>query len=307
MANCLVLGGNGFIGSHLIDQLVSLGHEVTCFDRPTENKPTYTSTGVRVQFGDFMNDADIEAAVKGQDFVFHLISTTTPATAEDDPGFDVKTNVSASIDLFNACAEAGVKRLLFASTGGAIYGDQDKKTFSETDQTLPISPYAIGKLTIENYLRYFKQKKGLDYTVFRISNPYGTRQNPVRKQGVIPIFLRKIALGEPITIIGDGSMVRDYIFVGDVVSMIAATLEKPRNHDTYNIGSGTGETLRELVELVRGITGIDFKIEHVDKPVTYVDHVTLNTDRYQNEFGLTVQTTLEEGIRKTWREIQGQV
>lgn len=304
MAKCIVFGGNGFIGSHLVDVLVAEGHSVTSFDRPSDHPPTYTSQNVVRIFGDFMNQADVESALQGQEIVFHLVSTTTPATAEEDPVFDVKTNISASVELFQKCVEQGVQKVYFASTGGAIYGDQEKQTFSESDPTLPVSPYAIGKLTIENYLRYFKKKHNLDYTVFRISNPYGTRQNPVNKQGVIPIFLRNIALGKPITIIGDGSMVRDYVFVEDVVKMMAHTIGKSSQHVLYNIGSGKGETVAELVRLVEQITERQIEKLAVEQPKTFVHHVTLDTRRYVQEFGLDAQTGLEDGIRKTWEEIK---
>lgn len=303
MAKCIVFGGGGFIGSHLVDELVRSGHEVTCFDRPTDNRPTYESQGVNRLFGDFMNDADVGNALDGQEYVFHLVSTTTPATAEEDPDFDVETNVLASIRLLQQCVNKGTKRVIFASTGGAIYGDQDKASLAETDITMPVSPYAIGKLTIENYLRFFKKKHKLDYAVFRISNPYGTRQNPVRKQGVIPIFLRNIAEGKPITVIGDGSMVRDYIYVEDVVSMVCSTLERDCQYDTYNIGSGKGESIASIIGLIEQVTGRNVQKDHKEKPATFVDHVTLNTTRFKSEFGIVPQTTLEDGIRKTWEEI----
>lgn len=307
MAKCIIFGGNGFIGSHLIDVLSQAGHEVTCFDRPTQHSPTYRSAAVRIVHGDFMNEADVEAALIGQELVYHLVSTTTPATAEDDPVFDVKTNISSSVELFQKCVDAGIQKIFFASTGGAIYGDQNKKTFSEDDPTYPVSPYAIGKLTIENYLRFFKKKHGLDYTVFRISNPYGTRQNPVRKQGVIPIFLRNISKDEPITIIGDGSMIRDYVYVEDVVRMMVSVIGKQCHYDTYNIGSGQGESVAELIKLIESVTGKEIQKEYVEQPKTYIDHVTLETDRFRNEFGIQPQVTLEAGIRMTWEEIKSQV
>ena len=142
--------------------------------------------------------------------------------------------------------------MLFASTGGAIYGDQgDKTVFSETDPTYPV--YAIGKLTIENYLRYFRRKHGLNSTVLRLSNPYGPRQNPNKRQGIIPIFLRQLALGRPVTVFGDGTMVRDYIYVADLAEMVAATVGRDPDQSLYNVGSGTGYSILEILDAVRAV------------------------------------------------------
>ena len=202
MANCLVVGANGFLGSHLVDVLSARGHHVTAFDR-FSGEQRYTATGVRRLVGDFMNRADLRGALEGQQHVFHFLSTTSPATSEGDPTLDVRTNVAGSIALFELAVDAGVERIAFASTGGAIYGDQTSALITEQALAMPISPYAIGKLTIEGYLRYFERKHGLQSVSFRISNPYGPRQHPHTKQGVIPIFLQRIAEGLPVTVLGD--------------------------------------------------------------------------------------------------------
>ncbi|MFP5346599.1 MAG: NAD-dependent epimerase/dehydratase family protein [Actinomycetes bacterium] len=306
MARCLVVGANGFIGSHLVDALVRRDHEVTAFDRFATARPSFTSRTVRLVAGDFMNRADMAGALEGQEVVFHFLSTTDPATAENDPTFDVRTNVASTVEMLKLSVDAGVDKVVFASTGGAIYGDQDKLVFSEDDPTLPVSPYAIGKLSIENYLRYFRVKWGLDYLVFRISNPYGTRQRPHKKQGVVPIFLREIAKGEPITVFGDGEMVRDYIYVEDLVEMIAGTAPAPTRHRLYNLGSGEGRTINQIVDAIRAVTGRAVEVVHRPTPRTYVDHVILDASRFTDEFGLRATTSLHEGISKLWTETQEQ-
>ena len=192
MAKALVIGANGFIGSHLVDGLAAAGHEVTAFDRFSSGAPTFGRDAATVRVADFLNRGDLESAVAGQDLVFHFLSTTTPATAESDPTLDIRTNLVQSVELLDACAAAGVRHFYFASTGGAIYGPQGFDSYAEVDRTLPISPYAIGKLAIEQYLGYFGATRGLTSTVFRISNPYGPRQHPQKKQGLIPIALRQI-------------------------------------------------------------------------------------------------------------------
>ncbi len=148
MSGVLVVGGNGFLGSHVVDELVARGHSVSVFDRFSAGVVRYAAKGVSRIVGDVLNRADLAAAVPGHEFLFHFVSTTTPASAEDDPTLDIRTNVPASIELFRLAADAGVRRVFFASTGGAIYGDQGVDLMDEDLVPRPISPYAIGKLAI---------------------------------------------------------------------------------------------------------------------------------------------------------------
>lgn len=307
MARTLVIGANGFIGSHLVDALSLDGHEVSAFDRFRSERSNLFRSEAKPITGDFLSRSDIERAVAGQDYVFHFLSTTTPATAENDPTFDLRTNVAQTVELLEACVAASVKHFYFASTGGAIYGIQGQSQYFETDRALPISPYGIGKLTIENYLGYFKAKHGLNSTIFRISNPYGGRQRANRKQGLIPIALRQIALGEPVVRLGDGQMVRDYIYVDDLVSMIARVVGRRPEHTVYNVGSGLGHSVTEVLESLRRVTGEAFDIIERPKPATFVDRVVLDTSRFCDEFGRTELTPLDEGIHKTYEHIQEQI
>jgi UDP-glucose 4-epimerase len=300
-----VVGANGFVGSHLVDALAAAGHEVTAFDRFSSGAESYTQPGVRKVVGDFMNRADLQGALRGQDQLFHFLSTTSPVTAENDPTFDIRTNVVASVECFQMCVDAGVQRVTFASTGGAIYGDQATEDLCETDPTLPVSPYAIGKLAIEHYLRYFQVKYGLDHLALRLSNPYGTRQHANRRQGVIPIFLHEVAAGRPLTVYGDGSMVRDYIYLDDLVAMIAATVDRTCAHHTYNLGSGRGSTVNEIVDTIRAVTGMEVATTPIPTPPTFVHRVVLDVSRFTGEFGVGATTNLETGIARLWAELGG--
>ena len=303
MARCLVIGANGFLGSHLVDELIRRGHEVTAFDRFSASKPLYTAENVAVVVGDFLNRADVTRALRRQEFVFHFISTTTPMSADDDPTLDVRTNVASSIDLFGLCVEAGVRRVYFASTGGAIYGNQAGEPLTELSLPQPVSPYAIGKLTIERYLHYFERKYGLQSVALRISNPYGPGQRANKMQGVIPIFLRRAHAGLPLTVYGDGSMVRDYIFVSDVVRMVVNTVEAEAAQSLYNIGSGAGTSVSELIEVIQDVTARSLQLEHVPVPPTFVDHAVLDVSRFDQEFGVGQTSSLRDGIELTWRSI----
>lgn len=303
MVSALVIGANGFIGSHLVDALVGAGHDVTAFDRFSSSAPTFDATNARILPGEFLSRSDLEEAVRGQDMVFHFLSTTTPATAESDPTLDIRTNVAQTVELLESCVSAGVGRFVFASTGGAIYGQQGKAVYSETDRALPISPYGIGKLSIEHYLDYFRATHGLESTVLRVSNPYGTRQRPNRKQGLIPIALRQIARGAPVLQFGDGSMVRDYVYVEDLVRMILPIVDQVPQHQTYNLGSGAGTSVSEVFDSLRRMTGVDFAIDRRPQPKTFVDRVVLDIGRYRAEFGEQEFTSLDGGVRALWAEM----
>ena len=305
MARAAVIGANGFLGSHLVDALVGEGLAVTAFDR-FSSRPSFVSDA-RVLVGDFLSRSDLEDAVTGQRFVFHFLSTTTPATAAGDPTLDIRTNVAQTVELLESCVSAGVERVFYASTGGAIYGDQGKSEYSESDRALPVSPYGIGKLTIEHYLEYFRRTHGLDYTILRISNPYGTRQHPNRKQGLIPIALRRIVSGEPVVRFGDGSMVRDYIYVEDLVRMILPLVREPTQRRLYNMGSGHGSTVSEILDALREVTGEDFAVDARPIPPTFVQRVVLDTSRYSAEFGsLEHPVGLRAGIERTYDEIRSE-
>jgi len=308
MAKTLVLGSNGFIGSHLVDSLVKNGHLVVAFDRPSSVKRLYRDNE-NIQFfpGDFLNLDDLGTALDGVEYVFHLVSTTTPASAENDPLIDIDTNIRGSVELFKLCVEKGVKKVIFASTGGAIYGYTGKiNSYKETDVTRPVSPYAIGKLTIENYLRYFNVKHGLKSLILRISNPYGERQPFNRRQGVIPIFLENVYQDHPITILGDGSMERDYVYVKDVTNAVASIFDKDTHEDLYNIGSGAATNVNQLVDVVREVSQKEVKIQHKEVPATFMHRAVLDTSRYNNEFGELAKTSLRDGIEMTYEYIKGE-
>lgn len=306
MANCLVLGANGFISSHLVDRLVKDGHFVRCFDRYRQDSYNFdegdhTHGKTEIFSGDFLNRSSLYEALEGIDYVFHFISTTNPLKSDADPFIDIDTNIRMSVELFAICSERDVKKVIFASTGGAIYGNSPPNAIINEDLCpRPISPYGIGKLTIEHYLNYFKHKHNLDSVSIRISNPYGPRQNIMSGQGVIPIFLNKIKQGEPVTIYGDGTMVRDYLYIEDLISMIAPLMEEQTAHSVYNIGAGRGHSINELISTIERVTGQEVQTEHRPTPATYVDRVVLDTSRYVSEFGIKPQFSLEQGIKRLW-------
>lgn len=303
MADVLIVGGNGFLGAHLVDALVQDGHSVTVFDRFSSG-PSYESTQVRAVVGDFLSRADIDSAVNGQQIVFHFLSTTTPMSAQNDPALDVRTNLEQSIELLDACVKAKVRHFYFASTGGAIYGDQGRHLYGEDICPQPTSPYAIGKLTIEHFLRYFRVQFGLASTVLRISNPYGPGQRSNHRQGIIPIALRQAASGKPVTRFGSGSMVRDYLFIDDLVRMIRLMVRVTPRHGIYNLGSGVGHSVNQVLAAIASASGLELEIVERPRPSTFIEKVILDTSRYKGEFGEFELTTLDAGVLRTWEAVR---
>jgi len=303
VAKCLVLGATGFIGRHIVEELTNRNHEVKAFGRHGEESLFKNNQLVEEVYGDFLNRSDLASALNGAEYVFHFISTTTPATAENDPLVDIDTNIRMTVELLEEAVKWGTKKVIFASTGGAIYGINNDRSFSEVDLPQPISPYAIGKLTIEHYLHYYKVKHGLNSVSMRISNPYGEGQSLHRKQGVIPIFMENIYNDQPLTILGDGTMVRDYIYVKDVANMICEAFDKDTDKAVYNLGSGRGATVNELVRLIEAITGKVAKLTYQPTPATFVQQSVLNIDQFKNDFGVEPRTSLDKGMRATWSYI----
>lgn len=303
MADIAVIGGNGFIGRALVSRLAERGASVRVFDRFSHGTEVLASSGVTTMRGDFLSRSDLARAVSGTHTVVHALSTTTPATAQDDPAQDVQTNLLPSIALFEECARANVGRVVFLSTGGAIYGSTAAELLTEDTMPRPVSPYAIGKLAIENYLRYFSATTGLRSTVLRLSNPYGPGQRAGRAQGLIPIALRAVRDGVAITQYGDGSMVRDYIHINDASRTIADVVLGDPRHDLYNLGSGVGATVREVLAIIHQVTGRPLTLDRRPAPATFVSRSVLDTSRLRAEFPTHSVTSLTDGIRLTWQEL----
>ncbi|HEV7454689.1 MAG TPA: NAD-dependent epimerase/dehydratase family protein [Candidatus Saccharimonadales bacterium] len=306
MPKIAIIGANGFIGRHLVTRLAAVpDNDIVAFDRFSGQDegglhPFAAYQNITVVRGDFFDKGSLEEAIAGAEYVFHLISTTTPATANDNPFIDIETNVRGSLTLFDFCVKHHVKKVIFISSGGAVYGGIDSDKASEDTPPEPRSPYGIGKLTIEHFLRYFKYTSGLDYVAYRVGNPYGPGQNIYGKQGVIPIFMRHFLEQEPITVYGDGSMTRDYIYIDDLIDMLAGSYAAANAQAEYNVGSGQGASVNQLIELIGACAGHQAKKEFLPTPATFIQNSVLAIDRFTNEFNIRPTTSLTDGIAKTW-------
>lgn len=305
MTACLIFGGSGFLGSHLAEALVDKGYDVKVFDNFKNGMANLKTIIDKIEIirGDFFNETDVFGALKDIDFVFHYISTTTPATATKDPIYDIESNIIGSVKMFQCAVKNNVKKIIFPSSGGTIYGEKANVPCRETDPVDPVNPYAISKLTIEKYLHYFNYTYGIDYTIFRYSNPYGERQNPFGKQGVIPIFLNKIKHDEKPVIYGDGSMIRDYIYIKDAVDATIAVLEKKTKEKVFNVGSGKGTSLNELIEIMSGVVGQKVIPDYIKDTGVYIPKIILDISRIKKEVGWKPKVDLRDGIARVWISI----
>lgn len=255
---CLVLGGRGFIGSHLVTRLLADGYRVRCFDRPHVlpiGDSHLDNPAFELFEGDFTSDADIERALDGCKVCFHLISTTLPKSSNADPLFDVETNLTGTLRLLQHAIKSGLKKVIFVSSGGTVYGSPRTVPIAETHPTDPISSYGITKLAIEKYLFLFHKLHGLEYNVLRLANPYGEGQRTHASQGAVAVFLGHAQSDEPIEVWGDGSVVRDYIYIGDVVTAMMATLNYQGEQRLFNIGSGVGLSLNQVLDAMERFFG----------------------------------------------------
>jgi UDP-glucose 4-epimerase len=297
---CLVLGGRGFIGTHLIDALLDLGYIVRCFDRPNIqplHKSHLENSRFELREGDFVSEADIAGALEGCDICFHLAFTTLPKSSNTDPVFDIESNVVGTVRLLTQAVQSGLRKIVFVSSGGTVYGVPKRTPLFETDATDPVCSYGITKLAIEKYLHLFHVLHGLEYTVLRIANPFGEGQRVHASQGAVAVFLAKILQGQPIEIWGDGSVVRDYIYIRDVVDALLAALERTTDERVFNIASGQGRSLNELIDSIESVTGCTAKRCYLPSRQFDVPVNVLQITRAKELLGWSPKTSFETGLK----------
>jgi len=301
--NCVLLGGAGFMGSHLAERLLAAGHAVRVFDRCERGFADGAAICRDVEWlrGNFLDAADVAAAVAGCQGVFHLVSTTLPQSSNQDPARDVADNVIGTLHLLEACRRQGGCKIVFASSGGTVYGMPHARSITEDHPTHPITSYGISKLTIEKYLELYRVLHRLDYCVLRISNPFGERQRVASGQGAVTTFLHHACRGKPIEIWGDGSVVRDYLYVGDVAEAMVRALDYRGTHRVINIGSGVGRDLNELLGAIESVVGRPVERRHVPARTFDVPVNVLNIGLARAELGWAPATPFEEGLRRTLR------
>lgn len=249
----VVIGASGFIGSHLVDALLAEGYKVLAVARrlPGLITPAARAHPALELLPLAMEDGvGLQQALRSADLVVHLASGSLPQSSNQDPHLDVQVNLLGALNVLEAVRLSGVRRLLVVSSGGTVYGVPQQVPIPESHPTEPTCSYGITKLAIEKYVALFLQLYGVDGIVLRVANPYGERQRLESSQGVVPVFLGRALRGETLEIWGDGSTVRDFLHISDVVGALLAAANYTGEHKTFNVGSGRGLSLRQLVELL---------------------------------------------------------
>lgn len=301
--NITILGAAGFIGTNLLIELAKNPENIiTAVDKNLAyfaHLKSVSLTNVFFKESPFLVDSDYDKLVSGADVVYHLVSTTVPTTSNQHISQELQSNIILSSNLFEACVRESVKKVVFISSGGTVYGKEHNCPLNEDTPTNPITAYGVQKITIEKLLYLYKYMYNLDYRIVRLANPYGPYQRPNGVLGAVTTFIYKALVGEAIDIYGDGSVIRDFIFIDDVIRALQKIVNGEEMYRTYNLGCGYGTSIKQVVDCIKRTLKIDVKINYkesrkVDVPVNYLD-----IHRYETAFGSLNPTSLEDGILQT--------
>lgn len=294
---CAIIGGGGFLGANLAIALKAEGAEVRAFGRTRYFRAPLE--GVRWMGGTLNDSQKLSTLLDGVDVVFHLAGTSTPASAETNRVEDARSSILGTISLLDLCRNLNVNRVVFASSGGTIYGNSPNIPFSESTSPRPISTYGINKLAAEQYFQLYNRSLGMKNVVLRISNPYGPFQHGLKNQGVIPIFLRKALMRERLKIWGDGNVIRDYIFSADVAQAMVAAAQYDGNAAVFNIGSGIGRSLNQVIADLATILSHDIQVDYAPSRGFDVPASVLDCSLARRELGWSATSDWLTSLRTT--------
>jgi UDP-glucose 4-epimerase len=306
--NCTVLGGGGFIGSAITDRLLIEGHKVKVLVR--SNRPPYRPFSpkepIQWMAGDFADEEHLKKVMNETDVVFHLACTTLPKSSNEHMVYDIESNLIGSLRLLQAARAVGVRKIIFISSGGTVYGHPKYLPIDESHPTNPIVSYGITKLAIEKYILMYAQLYDLQAIILRVSNPYGERQRIETAQGAVGIFLKRALAGELIEIWGDGTTTRDYIHVSDVATAFTKAMTYEGPHRIFNVSTSIGTSINDLVKLIQEIVGRPVQVEYRDSRIFDTPANVLHNSLIKKELGWSPQIDLRKGIAKTleWRRKQ---
>jgi UDP-glucose 4-epimerase len=296
--SCLVLGGGGFIGTHLCQALQRQGAQVRGFGRSRTDPKALA--GIVWTSGEFSDRTALARAVEGCEVVFHLLGGSIPDSSNRDPLGDLLSSAVPGLQLLEICRASMVRKVLFVSSGGTVYGIPGAIPIPESAPTDPISAYGISKLAIEKYLALYHHLYGSDYSVLRVANSFGPYQSPHRRQGLIAALMHRIVSGQQVEIWGDGQVVRDFIFIDDVIDAILAAAAYDGPHHVFNVGGGIGRSVLEVVTDIADVLGRP-DVVPIHKPgrATDVPVNVLDISLIRRELGWSPHTDWREGLRLT--------
>jgi UDP-glucose 4-epimerase len=296
----LVTGGAGFIGSNVADGFAELGHEVAVLDDLSSGRREFVHPRARFYEADVTDPAALERCLAEfrPEIVDHHAAQIDVRHSVTDPVHDAMINIVGGLRLLEACSRHGVRKFIYASTGGALYGEGRDLPATEAHPVNPEAPYGVSKHTLEHYLYLWKLLHGLDYTVLRYPNVYGPRQNPHGEAGVNAIFIGLMLHGQPPRIFGTGEQVRDYVYVGDVVEANVLALDRGSG-EMLNLGTGVGTSVNDIVRELRPLTGFAGGAVYEAPRPGEVQRIYLDASRAKEVLGWTPRTSFREGLAKT--------
>jgi UDP-glucose 4-epimerase len=295
----LVTGGAGFIGSHIVDAYIEAGHDVVVVDNLATGTKSFVHSIATFYHCDITSERLLEIFEKEKpDVVNHHAAQMNVRVSLEKPLFDAHVNILGLLNVLECSIAVHVKKFIFISSGGAIYGDTETIPTPETVQPCPLSPYALAKYTGEQYVSLYQRMHGLPYTILRYGNVYGSRQNPKGEAGVIAIFITQMLSGESPTIFGDGLQTRDYIFVQDLVKANLLCVEKGTNQ-TYNLGTGVETSVSQLFQILQNEFAFPEKATHSPKREGEVSRNALDCTKAKTELGWKAEYNLSTGLQKT--------
>jgi UDP-glucose 4-epimerase len=296
----LVTGGAGFVGSHVVDRLIADGHAVDVVDNLATGRRERVHRAARLHVCD-LRDARLDEVVTGArpDAVIHVAAQAAVSRSVTDPRFDASVNVVGTIALLEACRHAGVRRIVYTSTGGAAYGDTTVLPTPEDHPLRPSSPYGVSKTSAERYLDCWVGLTGISALTLRLANVYGPRQDPAGEAGVVAIFTSRLLGGLPCIVNGDGEQTRDYVYVGDVADAVARAVASQTTDGVANIGTGAETTVNELYRQLARLAGVSRAAEHAPPRPGEQRRSVLDPSRAKALLGWTAVTALDDGLRQT--------
>lgn len=300
--NSLVIGGNGFIGSHVVELLGGTAGMIRVLDLGAA-RADFDWSGIDYRQAAFTDAGELDRALEGVDVVYHLASSTVPGTSNADPLADIEGNLAATVRLLERMRHIGTRRIVYFSSGGTVYGNPLRLPIAEDHPTDPISSYGVVKLAVEKYLQMYQRLHGLAPLILRPSNPYGPRQGTAGIQGVIAAFLDRCSRGEPVRMWGDGSVVRDYVFVTDLAAL-AVKAGSTGTTGIYNVGSGQGHSINQILDALARVLGTAPMVDRQPGRTFDVSKVVLDISRARQAFDWQPEVSLDEGLARTWAWIR---
>lgn len=294
---CVILGASGFIGSALRNELNRVGINTLSVSRDIQNlEATDTNSHLKI---DLNTDVDnLIKTIQKDDYIFNLIAPSVPSFSKDMPLWEINNHIYPQVSLIEKLFKKGIKKYVYFSSGGGIYGYQDNLPIKETVAALPVSPHAIAKLTIENYLNYYSKQYRVPIIIYRVSNPYGPGQKQKKDFGIIPTLINNVKSNNKPVLHNQGNIIKDFIYIQDLVEAVVLSFCRDNKYEIYNLGSGVGTSIKDIWEIIKETTGSGLRAEYGEKRIIDAEKVILDINRFRLEHSWQPKIDISNGIKQ---------